>query len=438
MKPRFSIIIPAYNAEKHICKALNSVIEQTFKDYELIVVCDSCTDRTEEISKKYGARTITVDYHNDGLTRSKGLDLATGDWVLFIDDDDWWLHEYVLWQIDEKLKSISDNTDVLCFSFIFKGVKYADPRGNRGRHWIAVWNKCWKRSKIENTRFPNVKMCSDRYFHEEMFKKGLNIYDWDMPLYYYNYLRKGSQTADDQEIKKSNSKDIVEFKPNKPAKYIIHTCPKREWYVKEFLVPSMIAQGIEKDNIKVWSDTEGIGNLRATMKSFSEFPMDGNGTWHLQDDVIISKDFKKLTERYNDGIVCGFCSHYSEGRPQGPTNIRNMWYSFPCIRIPNNLARECSRWFYQGAINNSKYTNWVHSRKHDDEAFKEFLRLKHPDIRSYNLAPNVVNHVDYLLGGSLVNSQRTQPAVSIYWDEDELIEELEIKLKERREKNDNT
>ena len=369
--PRFSIIIPAYNAEKHIHRALQSVASQTFKNYELLVVCDSCEDNTEQLALEYGARVICVNYHNDGLSRSRGIDEAKGEWVLFMDDDDWWLHEYVLWQIDEKIKNSSKFIDVLCFSFIFKGECYASPRGNRGRHWYAVWNKCWRRAAIGSTRFPQVKMCSDKYFHEDMFKKGLNIVDWDMPMYYYNYMRKGSQTAND----KCAAADKV---PQKSPKYIIHTCPKRLWYVEEFLLPSMTAQGIKPEDIKVWNDAEGIGNLRATMKSFSEIPMDGQGTWHLQDDVIISSNFKALTEKHNEGIVCGFCSRYSEERPTGDTTLRNIWYSFPCIRIPNNLARECSKWFYHGAINDAKYKNWVESKKHDDEAFKEFLKLKHP------------------------------------------------------------
>ena len=250
-------------------------------------------------------------------------------------------------------------------------------------------------------------------------------------MYYYNYMRKGSQTAND----KCAAADKV---PQKSPKYIIHTCPKRLWYVEEFLLPSMTAQGIKPEDIKVWNDAEGIGNLRATMKSFSEIPMDGQGTWHLQDDVIISSNFKALTEKHNEGIVCGFCSRYSEERPTGDTTLRNIWYSFPCIRIPNNLARECSKWFYHGAINDAKYKNWVESKKHDDEAFKEFLKLKHPDIRVYNLVPNIVNHVDYLLGGSLVNSQRDKIATSLYWGEPQLVEELKKKLEERSEKLDNT
>lgn len=191
---RFSIIIPAHNAANHIRKALDSIESQSFRDYELIVVCDSCTDNTASIARSYGARVFKVNYGNDGLTRNKGIDEARGDWILFMDDDDWWLHEYVLWQIDDKLKKNYDAIDVLCFSFIFKGFKYATPDGNRGGHWVAVWNKCWKRSTIGDTRFPNIYSCSDLYFHQEMFSKGLLIIDWDMPLYYYNYMRPGSIT----------------------------------------------------------------------------------------------------------------------------------------------------------------------------------------------------------------------------------------------------
>ena len=57
---KFSIIIPAHNSAGYIQNALDSVAEQTFTDYELIVVCDSCTDNTEEIAKEYGINKNSV------------------------------------------------------------------------------------------------------------------------------------------------------------------------------------------------------------------------------------------------------------------------------------------------------------------------------------------------------------------------------------------
>ena len=191
---RFSIIIPAYNAENHIRKALDSIKQQTFTDYELIVVCDQCEDNTEKIAKEYGAVTIPVFHGNDGLSRSTGIDNARGEYILFMDDDDWWLHEFVLQQLDEKLKEHS-NIDILCFSFIFKGWKYATPLGCGGSHWPAVWNKCWRREFIGDTRFPRSFANSDLSFHLDMFHKKPRYIDWDMPMYYYNYLRPGTISA---------------------------------------------------------------------------------------------------------------------------------------------------------------------------------------------------------------------------------------------------
>lgn len=188
---KFSIIIPAYNAEDRIRKALESIKQQTFTDYELIVVCDSCTDNTQKVAEEYGAVTKAVNFNQDGFTRNAGIDMAQGEWVLFMDDDDWWLHEYVLEQLNEKLIQHPD-IDVLCFSFIFKHWKYATPKGNSGQHWIAVWNKCWRRSFIGNTRFSRRYSKSDVDFNNEMMSKSPVMLDWDMPMYYYNYLRSGS------------------------------------------------------------------------------------------------------------------------------------------------------------------------------------------------------------------------------------------------------
>lgn len=185
---KFSIIIPAHNAADRIRKCLDSIRSQVFRDYELIVICDSCEDNTEQIAKEYGAITKSVTYTNDGLARSKGLDMASGEWVLFIDDDDWWLHEYVLTMLAAKLA----DEDILCFSFIWKGMKYASPTSNNGALYPAVWNKCWRRSFIADTRFPNVYAESDYRFHIAMMAKNPKIVIWDMPFYYYNYLRKGS------------------------------------------------------------------------------------------------------------------------------------------------------------------------------------------------------------------------------------------------------
>lgn len=199
---KFSIIIPAYNSAGHIRKALDSIKSQTFTDYELIVVCDSCTDDTEEVAKEYGAKTEAVSYHCDGLTRNRGMELATGDWLLFMDDDDWWLHEYVLQQLSDKIDQ-NPGADIIAFSFIFRHIGYAKPiRKINGQHWIACWSKCYRREAIEYSRFSSeTDGSADVQFYLQMFFRGLRVVDWDMPLYYYNYWR-------DDSISETKTKDF--------------------------------------------------------------------------------------------------------------------------------------------------------------------------------------------------------------------------------------
>ena len=187
---KFSIIIPAHNAGEHLAKALESVRSQVFTDYELIVVCDSCTDNTQEIAEQYNAIVEVVDYKRDGLTRNKGLEIAQGEWVLFMDADDWWLHEYVLTMLNSVLNG---EMDILCFSFIWKNVGYT----NQGKNiYPAVWNKAWRRSAIGDTRFRDCEYGSDGFFTTDVFGKTPQgrVRIWDTPFYYYNFMTKGSLT----------------------------------------------------------------------------------------------------------------------------------------------------------------------------------------------------------------------------------------------------
>ena len=182
--------MPAHNAAKRIRMGLDSVKQQTFKDYELIVVCDSCTDNTEAIAKQYGAITACIDEHSDGAARNKGLELAQGEYILFMDDDDRWLHECAFAEIDKMLKSLH-NIDVLCFSFIWKDRGVMKPRDNYGKgYWTAVWNKCWRREFVKDVKFPHTPRFSDVTFTNEVLAKNPVLYESDMPLYYYNFKQK--------------------------------------------------------------------------------------------------------------------------------------------------------------------------------------------------------------------------------------------------------
>ena len=191
-KPFFSVIVPAHNSEKYINKCMHSVKMQTFKDYELIVVCDNCTDYTAGAAIGYADRIITTHYGMDGLARNAGIDAADGEWILFLDDDDWWIHEYVLEEIYKVADRFGDKIDLILFDFIWKGRGYAMQFPSRMN--IAVWSKAFRREFVGETRFPAIPFTSDQPFMDEICAKKPTAVPMNRLMYYYNYMREGSQT----------------------------------------------------------------------------------------------------------------------------------------------------------------------------------------------------------------------------------------------------
>lgn len=214
------------------------------------------------------------------------------------------------------------------------------------------------------------------------------------------------------------------------SKYLIHTNPKRLWYVNDFLLPSLLEQGICRTDIIVHNDYKQQGSIQAYMDSFDELPDDGY-TWHLQDDVIISPDFKEVTEReeVDNRVVCGFNSYYDKQTSHGFVQTYDMWYSFPCIGIPNRVGKGCMEWMRKYMLGNPAYKKYWEEGNCIDWFFKQYVRDETKDIRVLNLAPNIVNHIDYLLGGSTIRKvPRLEPAVSMHWEYPELVEELKNRL----------
>ena len=212
------------------------------------------------------------------------------------------------------------------------------------------------------------------------------------------------------------------------SKYIIHACPERMWYVNQYLVPSMRNQGI--NGIVIKCDDKHVGCLESCMQIFMTTYGDG-GSWHLQDDIIIGKDFKQRTEQFDNGIICGYCWDKDDNKNLiGNVKPHDMWWSFPCIYIPNNLVRECAKWFYTKAKYDQKYSDWVKSNKFDDALFKEFLEIYYPDENVINLKPNLVDHVDFLIGGSCINGIRPDKQTrALYFSDLDLVDELSEKLR---------
>lgn len=115
-----SFIIPMYNAERHIKQCLESIIMQTVKDYEVILVNDGSTDKTEEICNIYikqDSRFCLIQQANGGpsAARNRGLSVAHGEWIWFVDADDW-LERNAVEILRETIKQ--EQADMISFDFI--------------------------------------------------------------------------------------------------------------------------------------------------------------------------------------------------------------------------------------------------------------------------------------------------------------------------------
>ena len=115
--PKYSIVIPVYNVEKYLHQCLNSVINQTYKNLEIICINDGSKDNSLIILNEYlqkDNRIVIVNQKNSGVSsaRNKGIRLSTGDFISFIDSDD-----YLDLNVYEKCvqRIISDNSDIIIF-----------------------------------------------------------------------------------------------------------------------------------------------------------------------------------------------------------------------------------------------------------------------------------------------------------------------------------
>jgi len=228
---KFSIIIPNYNNIKWLDKCINSVLKQKDVDYEVILVDDGSTDksrtRCDELGKLH-PEIKAILQENQGVARARntGLDHATGDYVFFLDSDDYLLSDQALINIQAKLEA--SQADVLVFDF--KTVRDGDdfPKKRQALseeklsgepeeallHMIEtnnfthlVWDKVFKRSMIEdnNIRFLDVERLEDSDFLARVIKYAERYEYLDDILYAY-VKHEGSLTA-----KKISRKMVDEY-----------------------------------------------------------------------------------------------------------------------------------------------------------------------------------------------------------------------------------
>lgn len=130
MKKRISVIIPVYNVETYLLQCVNSVLMQTYKAIEIILVDDGSCDRSTSLSDELlsDEQCILVVHKANGgaaSARNNGLAIASGEYIIFLDGDDFWCNEYALSELSKRLKP---ETDIVCFGY----QEYIEGTGKNG------------------------------------------------------------------------------------------------------------------------------------------------------------------------------------------------------------------------------------------------------------------------------------------------------------------
>lgn len=215
MKKLVSVIIPAYNIEAYIGRCLDSVLSQTYENLEIIVVDDGSSDGTGKILDDYekkDSRIKVIHKENGGVSsaRNKGLDVAAGDYIGFVDGDD-----LIAPEMYETLVNLleEEDADIAHCGYQMVFPDRVDYYYNTGKRKVqtteeglkdllsgemiepALYNKLYKRRLFENNRLDEtLKINEDLDMNYRLFKKSQKSIYQDKPLYSY-MIRKSSATG---------------------------------------------------------------------------------------------------------------------------------------------------------------------------------------------------------------------------------------------------
>lgn len=210
MNDLVSIIVPVYNVESYLKKCIESILAQSYRNFELILVNDGSTDTSEDICRDYERkddRIVLINKSNGGLSdsRNTGIEQAKGVWMLFVDSDDW---------IDENLcnrcieHAYETNSDIVVFGLIkvFKDkhikmsvndIQSGVIEKNKAMSLLGddgfgnyAWNKLYKRELFKDIRYPVGKYLEDIGTTCYLFEKANRISY--LKEYYYYYLQRNN------------------------------------------------------------------------------------------------------------------------------------------------------------------------------------------------------------------------------------------------------
>lgn len=224
MKERIvvSVIVPVYQVEKYIRRCINSIRAQTYKNLQVLLIDDGTRDDSGKICDEYAKKDHRIEvFHkeNGGLSdaRNYGLEHAVGEYIVFVDSDDFLCPQYV-----ERLLEmcVTEEADIAICDYSrtehdyiilqhkkfktkeYSGIKAVEQLFGRNHVYMTVaWNKMYKRELFEGIRFPKGKIHEDEATTYKLFLKSTRVIATDEILYGY-FMSEGSIMRDEYRVQR--------------------------------------------------------------------------------------------------------------------------------------------------------------------------------------------------------------------------------------------
>ena len=232
-KHNISVIVPIYNVEPYLHRCVDSILQQTYRDFELILVDDGSPDSCGVICDEYAAadaRVKVIHKSNGGLSdaRNAGLEIAQGEYVAFVDSDDWVAPDYLEQLMTALIENAADISECEILrtegeetissgesgkSATFETVAAMEQLIHDGVFHQYVWNKLYRRSVIADIIFPKGKTNEDEFWTYRVFGNAKKVTKISNVLYFY-FQRPGSIMGEAYSLKRL---DALEAKIQRQA-----------------------------------------------------------------------------------------------------------------------------------------------------------------------------------------------------------------------------
>lgn len=203
-----SVIVPVYNVEKYVGKCVESILNQTYQDFELILVNDGSTDHSYEICYQYrekDPRIKIINKKNGGLSdaRNVGIDESIGEYITFIDSDDY-ISRFMLEILYNALVKYRADIAICSFLRVFENERPLDQKACEkemklldsedcyeaiysinGDEFTVAWGKLYNRKLFDTIRYPYGKLHEDEFITYKLYSKSKKVVYVPTPGYYY-------------------------------------------------------------------------------------------------------------------------------------------------------------------------------------------------------------------------------------------------------------